>query len=326
MIAWRSIKGRKVHSTAATRSPAPSISLPPNRTSTAVSGYAQAEYGNRQSSAAEGAVNLPLNASNAVRIAAYYLDRDYGFSNVGDPRLQPAGLQEDKGARLSFLSEPSDRLSIFLMADYGSESGSGYPGANIHSAIVETGLRPEDLDIREVAYRGQQGELDNELWGVQAKLTVDFDGFTVEYTGSYRELDFYQRNASNDGIAHPGRDLSALDADDYTTVFWEQISESDVHEVRLLSNGDGPLSWSLGGFYFQEDQQSSFFSLADKGYCCYSGTEFIMPQVEGESYAATPMPPSKSATGCGYLPACVIPTREKSPLRYRRQLGPDTRW
>ncbi len=252
----------------------------------AVSGYAQAEYGNRQSSAAEGAVNLPLNASNAVRIAAYYLDRDYGFSNVGDPRLQPAGLQEDKGARLSFLSEPSDRLSIFLMADYGSESGSGYPGANIHSAIVETGLRPEDLDIREVAYRGQQGELDNELWGVQAKLTVDFDGFTVEYTGSYRELDFYQRNASNDGIAHPGRDLSALDADDYTTVFWEQISESDVHEVRLLSNDDGPLSWSLGGFYFQEDQQSSFFSLADKGYCCYSGTEFIMPQVEGESYAA----------------------------------------
>jgi iron complex outermembrane receptor protein len=45
------------------------------------SGYIQAEYGNRNSYAAEGAVNIPIASNFAIR-AAGYINRNYGFHNV----------------------------------------------------------------------------------------------------------------------------------------------------------------------------------------------------------------------------------------------------
>ena len=250
-----------------------------------VNGYVQAEAGSRDSYGFEGAVNVPVGDSNAFRLAGYYMDRDYDYDNVGDPTLDPAGLQEDWGARLSFLSEPTDRLSIFLMADVGNESGTGYPGSNIFDAIRATGDRAEDLNLKDVAYRGPQGDMSNDLWGFMGRIAYDFGAVTLEYTGSYREVDFEQRNASSDSIDWSGRDLDAIDYDIFSSVYWQTKSESQVHELRLFSNGEGRATWSLGGFFFDEDQQSGFFSLADKGYCCYSGTEFTMPDVNGKSYA-----------------------------------------
>lgn len=251
-----------------------------------VSGYVQGEYGSRDSFGFEGAVNLPINNSNAVRLAGYYLDRDYDYNNVGDQSLDPAGLQEDSGLRLSYLSDVGDRLSIFLMADWGREEGTGYPGSDIYSAVVNSGERAEDLDLKDVAYRGTQGELENDLWGIQGKVSYDLDFAVLEYSSSYREVDFSQRNAASDGIDYPGRDLAALDTDVYSSVYWETVSESQVHELRLVSDSNAALQWSVGAFYFDEEQESGFFSLSDKGYCCYSGTEFVMPEVNGESYAA----------------------------------------
>ncbi len=250
-----------------------------------ISGYAQLEAGNRDSYGAEGAVNIPINDSNALRLAGYYLDRDYDFRNVAGSGNDPAGLQEDFGTRLSFLSQVTDRFSVFIMADYAEESGTGYPGANIYSAVTSSGREADDLDLRDVAYRGPEGDLQSELWGIQTKLVYEFDSMSLEYTGSYRDLDFEQRNASSDGIDYPGRDLDALDLDVWSTQYWNNQSESQVHELRLVSSGDGALSWSTGVFYFDEDQEVGYFSLVDKGYCCYSGTEFTMPEVNGESWA-----------------------------------------
>lgn len=250
-----------------------------------VTGYAQVEGGTRDSYGAEGAINVPINDTNAVRFAGYYLERDYDFNNVTESGNDPAGLQEDTGLRLSYASQLSDRLSLFMMADWGKEEGTGYPGANIYSAVTESGRRAEDLDLRDVAYRGPEGDMENELWGIQAKLAYEFDNMTLQYIGSYREVDFQQRNASSDGIDYPGRDLDAIDLDIWSSVYWDTQSESQVHELRLISDGEGRLQWSTGAFYFDEDQESGFFSLNDKGYCCYSGTEFTMPDVTGESWA-----------------------------------------
>lgn len=250
-----------------------------------VGGYAQLEYGSRDSYGAEAAVNLPLGERQALRLAGFYLDRDYDFENAGSADLDPAGLQEDRGVRLSYLTEPTERLSMLLIADYGEEAGTGYPGANIFSAVTGSGRAAEDLDLREVVYRGTEGDMENEIWGLQAHVAYDFDAVTLQYLGSYRDMDFAQRNAASDGIAFPGRDLEAVDYDVFSSQYWEQTSESQVHELRLVSASDAPVVWSVGAFYFDEDQQAGFFSLADKGYCCYSGTEFVMPDVQGEAWA-----------------------------------------
>ena len=254
-----------------------------------LSGYAQAEIANRSSYGAEGAINIPLGDTLAVRAAGYYVDRDYGFRNVSTDeqasQLKPAGLEENYAGRLSMLWEPDDRLSVSVVGDYGKETGTGYPGANIFGAVTATGLRPDKLNLKDVVYRGMQGDMENELWGIQGKLSYDFGTFTGELTGSYRSVDFYQANASSEGIDYPGRDLDNFQYDNFSNNFWQTRSQSQVYEARLSANEDQRFRWNLGGFYFKEDQAVGYMAVADRGYCCYSGTEFTMPDVNGESFA-----------------------------------------
>jgi iron complex outermembrane recepter protein len=173
------------------------------------------------------------------------------------------------------------------MLDGGKESGTGYPGANISEAArANGGTRAEDLDLRKVVYRGAQGETTNYLRGGQFKLDYDLGGITAEFNASVRDVDFYQRNASNEGVDFKGRDYNGINFDNFSTVYWQQKSRSFIGELRLSSDGaNSPLTWSAGLFGFKENQKSAFFSLNDGGYCCYSGTEFTMPKVDGKSVA-----------------------------------------
>jgi len=252
-------------------------------------GYMQFEGGNR-SSGAEAALNMPLAPTFALRAAAFMTDRTSGFRNASpDPAsraLTPAGEEHNQGARLSALWLPMDRMQVSMMADYGHEGGTGYPGANIYTAVKATGLRAEQLPLRDIAYRGAQGTMRNDLSGVQGKASYDFDSFGAELSLSQRKVDFYQRNAQSNGIAWPGRNWSAEKWDDFSTQYWQTKSDSKVGELRLYSGEDAKVfQWNVGAFTFNEDQKVGYLSLTDGGYCCFSGTEFTMPKVIGKSAA-----------------------------------------
>jgi iron complex outermembrane receptor protein len=252
-------------------------------------GYAQAEISNRSSYGAEAALNIPLGETFAARLAGMYVNKDFGYRNVStDPearKLKPAGLEENYAGRLSLRWEPSEALSVSLIGDYGKETGTGYPGSSIWQAVTESGLTADKLNLKDVVYRGMQGDMTNEIWGVQGKIVYDFGAFSAEASGSYRSVHFEQVNASADGIDYPLRDLGAVQYDNFSNTFWETISKSQVYELRLFANPDQRFRWNAGGFYFKEDQEVFFLSLADRGYCCYSGTEYTMPDVKGESFA-----------------------------------------
>jgi iron complex outermembrane recepter protein len=259
------------------------------------SGYIQGEVANRSGSGGEGAINIPIGDTAALRASGFYSKKDYGFTNASTDaqasKLKPAGLEENYAGRLSFLWDPTSALSVSVVGDYGKERGTGYPGANIYGPIVasNTGtnvVRPGDLDITNVVYRGLQGEMTNTLWGIQAKAAYDFDKVTAEFTVSNRSVDFYQRNASSTGIVYPGLDLATVQYDNFSGQFWQTKSKSQTYEFRLSSKGKQRLTWSTGLFHFNEDQEVGFLSLADRGYCCYSGTEFTFPDVKGQSTAA----------------------------------------
>jgi iron complex outermembrane recepter protein len=257
------------------------------------SGFIQGEVANRSGSGAEGAVNIPLGERAALRVAGFYTKKDYGFTNASTgaqaSQLKPAGLEENTAGRLSLLWEATNALSISAVADYGKERGTGYPGANIFGALVESNkgnnvLRAGDLDISNVLYRGPQGDMKNTLWGIQAKAVYDLDKVSAELTVSDRSVDFYQRNASSDGINYPTLNRAAVQYDVFSTVFWQTKSKSQTYEFRLASKGKQALTWNAGLFHFNEDQQSAFFSLADRGIF-YSGTEFTMPDIRAKASA-----------------------------------------
>jgi iron complex outermembrane receptor protein len=252
-------------------------------------GYVQFEGGNR-GQGAEAAVNVPLASTFALRVAAFETDKNSGFRNVSpDPAsqaLKPAGKESNQGARVSALWVPTDRLTMTMMADAGHESGTGYPGANIYSAVLATGKRPEQLPLRDIVYRGPQGEMHNDLSGLQGKVSYDFDDVGAELSLSQRKVDFYQRNAQSEGIGWSGRDYSSVLWDNYSTQYWQTKSVSRVGEFRLYSGESAKVfQWNTGVFAFNEDQKVGYLSLADRGYCCFSGTEFTMPKVIGKSAA-----------------------------------------
>lgn len=255
-------------------------------------GYVQLEAGNRDHQAGEFALNLPLGGWAALRFAGYKVEKDSSFRNAGaDQSLDPAGIQNEKGGRVSFLYQPDDKLSVFAMADMGKEGGTGYPGANIFTA-AEAGFSADDLNLRDVVYRGRQGTLDSTNWGALANVSYDFGPVVAEYNTSYRDVDYRQTNAASEGILWPGRDVSprgpdnpdGFDYDNFSTQYWETLSQSTTHELRLSSSGEGRFNWTGGAFHFNEDQQVGYLSLSDKG-TWFSGTEFTMPKVNGRSTA-----------------------------------------
>ncbi|MFT4198330.1 MAG: TonB-dependent receptor [Pseudoxanthomonas sp.] len=246
-------------------------------------GYFMGEMGNNNQRTGEFALNLPLGDYAALRLAGYHLEKDSTFKNSGDPRLKPAGYQDETAGRLSFLYEPDDKLSVFAMLDMGRELGTGYPGANIYTA-VKAGYKPDQIDLRDVVYFGTQGKLDSTNWGFQSNITYNFGPVKLEYNGSYRDVDYVQVNANSYGNNWPGRDTSTLDFDSFSTNYWHTASQAQTQELRLSSADDARFRWTTGGFYFHEKQQVGLFSLVDKGQW-YSGSEYSMPIVRGNSWA-----------------------------------------
>ncbi len=258
----------------------------------AFEGYVQAEAGNRDHRGGEFALNMPLGGWAALRVAGYTVEKDSPFQNAGEAQhLDPAGIQDEHGARVSFLYQPDDKLSVFAMADMGREGGTGYPGANVYTA-ARAGYLPDDVDLRKIIYRGAQGTLDSRTWSAQTSVSYDFGGATLEYNGSYRDVDYRQTNAQSEGILWPDRTIGQLsgsnpggvDYDNYSTQYWLTQSQAYTHELRLSSADDSRLRWTTGAFHFNEDQQVGYLSLVDKGRW-YSGTEFTMPRVNGRSTA-----------------------------------------
>ena len=252
-------------------------------------GYVQFGGGSR-GQGFEAALNVPVSSTFGLRAAAYQEQKNSGFQNASpDPKshaLNPAGKEDNAGARLSALWVPTDRVTVSAMADVGHEGGTGYPGANIYTAVKATGLRAENLPLRDVVYRGPQGTMRNDLSGLQAKASYDFDDWGAELSLSQRKVDFYQRNAQSEGIAWPGRDYSGVNWDNWSTQYWQTKSDSKIGELRLYSGDNArAVQWNVGLFGFNEHQGVGYLSLADAGYCCYSGTEFTMPKVIGRSGA-----------------------------------------
>ena len=251
------------------------------------SGTIQVGIGSDSQRSFEAALNIPISETSGLRIAGFSEVHDAYQNNAGAAQaIEAAGAEDEYGVRASFLWEPSDRLSLDLVVDYTEEGGTGYSGSPLFNAF-SAGNRFEDLNPRDIVYRGPQGELDNEVYGITGKLLYDFDRVGLEFLTSFRSVDFFQLSGNTDGTAFPGRDLSiggAVNFDNFGGVYFSTLSDAYVNELRLFSTGDSGLIWSAGLFRLDEDQEVGFFSVNDSGIF-FSGVEFGSPDVQSESTA-----------------------------------------
>lgn len=255
-----------------------------------VDASAEFELGNYQQRVFQGMLNLPVGETAALRIAGYHLEHDSYYTDVGPAQVGVAEAEKNSAGRVQFLWEPDSRWSILLGADYIRETGSGYTGTNYANPLGE-GIDPDDIeDPRRVVARAFTPELDTRHWGARAQINYDGDLFDIEYTAGYRDLVYDYKAVTPLSPFYPGviENLTGPGGISETLDNFSQFqsitdSQSKSHELRFYDK-EGPWIWSLGGFYFEEDQYSFLGSTGDRGLF-FQGVEFNMPDVDTSSYA-----------------------------------------
>jgi iron complex outermembrane receptor protein len=241
------------------------------------------QVGNYSQRVGEAMLNIPIGERLALRVAAFSEVHAPFYENAGPVHTIEAAESADALAyRASAKWIPTDRVTVLVRHDYTQEGGTGYTGANFAPAL-QSGLLPEEVpNPRAVIYRGPQASQDLKHWGVSADVTVDVGPMLIGYLGGYRSLDYRQITGGNSGIAFPGNDNPEID--NWSSSYWHTASKSVVQEVRIFAPDTERFRWTVGGFFFNEDQ-TVFLGTTQDNSTDFAGVEFNMPDVNGRSLA-----------------------------------------
>jgi iron complex outermembrane recepter protein len=192
--------------------------------------------------AVDGVLNAPLSDVAAVRIVAYKDDND-GFLKNGFSGAQDINYEHTNGGRIALLLRPTDRLDITLNGIYqDSMFGEYYQLTDHFPGLVIDEAEPEPFSDR----YGLAGLKVNYDFG-PAKLT--------SVTSYYDRRRFFQNDIDyfTGEIGLP-RAFSPLT---YT-------ARTVTQELRLASEGEGPLSWVVGS-YFEDRHEVALQSVSPAG-------------------------------------------------------------
>ncbi|WP_291075417.1 TonB-dependent receptor [Hyphomonas sp.] len=192
-----------------------------------------------------GYVTGPISDKLAFSLGGNFNKRDGYVEDLGDG---PDTNERNRwGLRGDLLFEPTDDMSFRLIADYDEIDEICCAAANVvngptGAAVLALGgnLVAEDPFSYQVAYNfGSENQIKN--GGLSLQGDFDLGAFTLTSITAYRTSDL----STNQDSDFTSADILGRKSDDVEI-------ETFTQEVRLTSNGDGPLSWMVGGFYFDE--------------------------------------------------------------------------
>ncbi|WP_159981755.1 MULTISPECIES: TonB-dependent receptor [unclassified Novosphingobium] len=243
------------------------------------SGYVQLGAQNYSGVNSEAAINLPIGDTIAIRAAGQIVTRDGYISDGSDD-------DKHESARLQILFKPSDIFSLRLWGSYQHLGGRG-PGSVSHNPSEDTPLGGPDvpgdrwtsvipeLNARLAVLPGTR-QFDSSdsyqninSWNVHAQADVDLGFGTLTVIPAYQRVSVRAKN-------YPGIMYSSVSA----LTDEGQVSKAKSLEARISDNGGSPLTYTLGLFYFDENQTNA--STVDIGNTAlaYSAT------LKTKSYAA----------------------------------------
>ncbi|MEO0464531.1 MAG: TonB-dependent receptor [Pseudomonadota bacterium] len=198
----------------------------------------------------------------AFRVSTQFQRRsdwiDNGFTNEEGV----LGGYTDFAVRGQLLLTPDEdnRFSALASVNFRDLNGSStFFRANVLGPSANQPNNTNDLndnyDRDTVFYDAGGGNpAEYQQFGATLKLEYEYDFATLTSISSYWESEGFSRGDVDGGfgaaflpvsgpgfIPFPSDTQDSIDLQQYTS------------ELRLASNGDGPLSWQIGGFYFQSD-------------------------------------------------------------------------
>ncbi|MEW6763035.1 MAG: TonB-dependent receptor [Pseudomonadota bacterium] len=217
-------------------------------------------HGNRK---AEGVVNVPVSDALALRAAVSTRHQDPFLKNGQGTGLRPGMDRDDRDARLSAKLAIGRDASLLLRYDHSEVSDNNdriVPDTNFYTGVSsgKPQWRPGSTDerltmgFRPVNIAPVQGAQGRRARGLTADLSWNLGPATVYYLGSRRELDqqmvnnYYYRISLAPPIA-----LGVINT-------YDGANTQGSHELRIATNGNGPVSAQAGLYHFEEESDTSY--------------------------------------------------------------------
>ena len=233
------------------------------------SGYLKAEIANYNARRAEGAINLPLGDTLALRISGNFNNRD-GYSRPiaysptfnGTVYSFPASSakarndQSDVTGRFSLLFKPSDAATLRLTAAIGHQGGVGSAPAleTQLKAANDTGDRALQILANPVP-----AFLDNDFRNFDGSLNLKFGGAQLDLLGSYQHLDYAQQGTTVQDVgANGGYAISKTFAfgasfgPAFNFFLQRNLVKTTQFEARISNTDSGVFDYVVGANYFNE--------------------------------------------------------------------------
>lgn len=219
----------------------------------------------------KGAVNLPIADTLALRLVGYGTQYPGFIDALGEGGSVKNDVNEGErnGLRAALLWQPTDTLSITPRILYQEIETDGYNRQDSYNMFANpfTTTRPAiELGDREQYLLLDEGfEDETMIADVVANLSLDV--FDITYVGSLTERDI---EVSRDASALTGSITLDFGYGETAAVLPSNLLdvtdlEQTTHELRLSSNGDGPLQWVAGVFY-SDTQRDYSQTLPTPGY------------------------------------------------------------
>jgi iron complex outermembrane recepter protein len=204
-----------------------------------IKGYIEGEVGNYSEFQTDGAINLPLSDTFAIRLAFNHDQRDTFFHVIPSPGFSgnPGNLNSTS-LRFGALWTPTSNFQAVLKVDGSSYDVGGYPATpNPGTADAPFACPQEIADIFTFCTNAHLEGLDR--W-VRGSLNLDYtfgDGVIL------RSITGYQNGSTSTNIDLDGTGLLSV------TYQGRATEEIYSQELNLLSPDTGKFKWIVGAFY-----------------------------------------------------------------------------
>lgn len=187
-----------------------------------------------------GAVNFPISDVLSGRVSLLY--KDYDGYTYNATRNVTEGYNETFAGRLTLAYTPSETFDATLIVDVNSERGSGASFSNAAlpgNVYAGPGFSTPGITPRTV-YGGTPIFADLDTWGVALEANWDLGFGTLTSVTGYRSF----------------KDRVFSDYDASAITFFEALRDQKhwqfSEELRLASNGDGPLNYVVGVYFLNQ--------------------------------------------------------------------------
>jgi len=209
----------------------------------------------------DGVINVPVGDMLSLRAAVSKLQHDPYLNNGQGTLLRPGMDQDDTDARLSAKLQLGRDATLVLRYDHGKAEGNNdrfVPDTNFFTGVAsgKPVYRDSTTDARLTnSFRPPnmtpvQGWQDRVARGWSADLRWNLGPATLYYLGGHRTLDQELRQNYYYRVT-PRIALGVINN-------YDSHNAQDSHELRLATNGAGPLSAQGGLYYFSETSDTSY--------------------------------------------------------------------